>query len=51
MQVTWPNEICRPGVRLHPKARAALGVEAERATPKQLRTPVPSKYMHALGTG
>ena len=37
MQVTRPNEIRRPGVRLHPKACAALGLEAERATPKQQR--------------
>ena len=39
MQVTRPNEIRRPGVRLHPKACAALGLEAERATPKHLGTP------------
>ena len=32
MQVTRPNEIRRPGVRLHPKACAALGLEAERDT-------------------
>ena len=32
MQVTRPNEIQRPGVRLHPKACAALGLEAELAT-------------------
>ena len=51
MQVTRPNEIRRPGVRLHPKACAALGHEAERATPKHLRTPVPRACMHALGTG
>ena len=38
MQVTRPNEIRRPGVRLHPKAFAALGLEAERATPKHLGT-------------
>ena len=36
MQVTRPNEIRRPGVSLHPKACAALGLEAERATPKHL---------------
>ena len=29
MQVTRPNEIWRPGVRLRPKACAALGLEAE----------------------
>ena len=36
MQVTQPNEIWSPGVRLHPKACAALGLEAERVTPKRL---------------
>ena len=51
MQVTRPNEIRRPGVRLHPRACAALGLEAERATPKRLRTLVPRTCMHALGTG
>ena len=51
MQVTRPNEIRSPGVRLHPKAHAALGSEAERATPKRLGTPVPRSCMHALGTG
>ena len=51
MQVTRPKEVWRPGVRLHPKAGAALGLEAERATPKRLRTPVPRTCMHALGTG
>ena len=51
MQVTRPNEIRRPGLRLHPKACAALGLEAERATPKQLGTLVPRTCMHALGTG
>ena len=51
MQVTRPNEIRRPGVRLHPKACAALGLEAERATPKRLGTLVPRTRMHALGTG
>ena len=50
MQVTRQNEIRRPGVRLHPKARAALGLEAERATPKRLRTLVQRTCMHALGT-
>ena len=51
MRVTRPNEIRRPGVRLHPKACAALGLEAERATPKHLGTLVPRTCMHALGTG
>ena len=36
MQETRPNEIRRPGVRLHPKACAALALEAERATSKRL---------------
>ena len=51
MQVTRPNEIRSPGVRLHPKACAALGLEAERATPKRLGTPVPRTCMHPLVTG
>ena len=51
MQVTRPNEIQRPGVRLHPKACAALGLEAERATAKRLQPPRPRTCMHALGTG
>ena len=51
MQLTRPNEIRSPGVRLHPKACAALGLEAERATPKRLGTLVPRMCMHALGTG
>ena len=51
MQVTRPNEIRRPGLRLHPKACAPLGLEAERATPKHLGTPVPRTCMHAFGTG
>ena len=51
MQLTRPNEIRRPGVRLHPKACAALGLEAECATPKSLGTLVPRTCMHALGTG
>ena len=51
MQLTRPNEIQRPGVRLHPQACAALGLEAERATPKRLGTLVPRTCMHALGTG
>ena len=51
MQVTRPDEIRRPAVRLHPKACAALGLEAERATPKRLGTLVPRTCMHALGKG
>ena len=51
MQLTRPNEIRRPGVKLHPKACAALGLEAERATPKRLGTLVRRTFMHALGTG
>ena len=51
MQLTPPNEIRRPGVWLHPKACAALGLEAERARPKRLGTPVPRTCMHALGRG
>ena len=51
MQVKRPNEIRRPGVRLHPKACAALKLEGERATPKHLGTPVPRRCMHASGTG
>ena len=51
MQVTRPNEIRSPGVRLHPKACAALQFEAERATPKRLGNPS-TKNMHAcLGKG
>ena len=50
MQVTRPNEVRRPGVWLHPKACAALGLEAERATPKHLGTHVPRmRRWHALG--
>ena len=41
MQVTRQDKIRRTGVRLHPKACAALGLEAERATPKRLGTLVP----------
>ena len=51
MQVTRPNEIRRPGVQLHSKACAALGLEAERATPKRLGTLVPRTCMHAFGNG
>ena len=49
MQVTRPNEFRRPGVRLHPKACAALGLEAERATPKRLGTPVPRTAARSRG--
>ena len=51
MQLTRPNEIRRPAERLHPKACAALGLEAERATSKHVGTLVPRTCMHALGTG
>ena len=51
MQVTRPNEIRRPGVRLDPKACAALGLEAERATSKRLGILVPRTCMHGFGTG
>ena len=46
MQVTRPNEIRSPGVRLHPTAGAALKPEAGRATPKYLGTQLPD---HAAG--
>ena len=52
MQVTWPNVTRSPGVRLHPKACAASGLEAERATPKHLGTPEPGpRRWHAFGKG
>ena len=51
MQVTRPKEIRSPGVRLHPKACAALGLKAEHATLKRLGTPVPRTCMHAMGMG
>ena len=51
MQLTRPNEIRRPGVRLHPKACAALGLEAERATTEHLGTLVPRTCMRAFGNG
>ena len=41
MQVTRPNVTRSPGVRLYPKVCAALGLEAEHATPKHLGTQVP----------
>ena len=51
MQKTRPNKIRSPGVRLLPKACAALGLEVERATPKHLATQVPrTRRWHALGT-
>ena len=51
MQLTRPNKIRRPGVRLHPKACAALGLKAERATPKRLGN-LSTKNVHAcLGNG
>ena len=40
MQVTRPNQVRSPGPRLHPKASAAVGLEAERATAKHLGTQV-----------
>ena len=52
LQVTQPIEIRSPGVRLHPKACALLGLDAERATSKHLGTQVPrTRRWHALGTG
>ena len=51
MQVTRLKEVRSLGVRLHPKASAALGLEAKRATPKRPGTPEPRTCMHALGTG
>ena len=51
MQVTWPNEIWRPGLIWHPKACAALGLEAEVVTLKHRGTLVPRTCMHALRTG
>ena len=51
-RVTRQNVTRRLGVRLHPKASAALGLEAECATPKHLGTQVPRpRRWHALGTG
>ena len=52
MQVTRQNKIWSPGVILHPKACAALGLEEECATHNHLETqvPRPSRW-HALGTG
>ena len=51
MHLTRPNVTRSPGVKIHPKACAVLGLEAERATPKHPGTPVPRTCMHALGTG
>ena len=51
MQVTRLNEVQRPGVKLHPKACAALGLEVVRERPKHLGT-LGTKNMHAcLGNG
>ena len=51
MQTTPPNKIRTPGVRLHPKASAALGLEAEHVTRKEPPNPS-TKNMHAwLGNG
>ena len=52
MQMTRPNDIRSPGVSVHPKANAALRLEAERATPQHLGTQIPrTRRWHALGTG
>ena len=52
MQVTRQKEVWSPGVRLHPKASAALGCPAERAPPKHLQTPkVPPKRGGCASTG
>ena len=52
IQLTWPNVTRSPGVRLHPKACATLGLEVELATAKHLGTQVPRpRRWHALGTG
>ena len=52
MQVSPPNKIRRPEVRLHPKACAALGLYVVRATPRNLGTQVPRpRPWHALETG
>ena len=50
MQVTQTSEVRRPGIRLHPEASAALGLEAELAAPKHLGTQVPrARHRHPLG--
>ena len=45
MKVTRPNEIRSPAVRLHPKACAALGLEAESV--RHPSTPEPQYKEHA----
>ena len=49
MQMTRNKEIRRLGVRLHCKACAPLGLEAEHATPKHFRTEVPRTPLACLG--
>ena len=50
--LTRPNVTRSAGVRLHPKACAALILEAECATPKHLGAQVPRRCpWYALGTG
>ena len=52
MQVTRPNVTWSPGLTLHPKVSAALGLSTERATPKHLRPQVPGqRRRHGLGRG
>ena len=51
MQVTQSNGIWSRGVKLHHKASAALGLEAERAKPKHLGNRSTRTCMHASGTG
>ena len=52
MQVDRLNMTGRQGVRLHPKACATFGLEAERATPKHLGSKVPrSTPLVCLGNG
>ena len=51
MPVTRPNEIRSPAVRLYPKMCAALGHEAERATPEHLRNPSTMNMHACLGNG
>ena len=52
IQATWLDVTRRPGVRLHSKACAALGLEAERLTPKHLETQVPRRCRrYGLGSG
>ena len=50
MQVSRLNVTQSRGVGLHPKACAALGLEAERAAPKHVGTQLPrTRRWHALG--